>query len=206
MVAHPPDVFSVTIMVTAPKSHLRCHYFSFGHCDLPQNLFQQRRSCHKEIKMGVTKEVIREGDGTNFPTKGVKLSMHYKGTLASNGEAFDSSYDRGRPFEFKIGKGEVIQGWDEGGTVILCNGVCLCGANIMEIVGPHVVLDPSSSIVMKMSLGEKAKLLISSDYGYGAQGIGPIPPNADLVFEVELLKIGEMEANLPAEGGCCVIQ
>lgn len=76
----------------------------------------------------------------------------------------------------------------------------------MEIVGPHAVLYPSSFIVMKMSLGEKAKLLISSDYGYGAEGIGPIPPNADLVFEVELLKIGDREANLPAEGGCCVIQ
>lgn len=72
-----------------------------------------------EIKMGVTKEVIREGDGANFPTKGTKLAMHYKGTLASNGEAFDSSYDRGRPFEFKIGKGEVIQGWDEGGTFMV---------------------------------------------------------------------------------------
>lgn len=59
--------------------------------------------------------------------------------------------------------------------------------------------------VMKMSLGEKAKLLISSDYGYGSQGIGPIPPNADLVFEVELLKIDEKEASIP-ESGCCIVQ
>ncbi|KAG7345368.1 peptidyl-prolyl isomerase [Nitzschia inconspicua] len=124
--------------------------------------------------MGVTKDVIREGDGVNFPKTGNRLAMHYKGTLASNGDAFDSSYDRGRPFEFKIGKGEVIKGWDEG--------------------------------VLKMSLGEKAKLLISSDYGYGSEGIGPIPPNADLIFEVELLKIGDMEANIPAEGGCRTIQ
>ena len=55
-----------------------------------------------------------------------------------------------------------------------------------------------------MSLGEKAKLLISSDYGYGSQGAGGvIPPNADLVFEVELLAIGELQA--AGGGGCCVI-
>ena len=55
-----------------------------------------------------------------------------------------------------------------------------------------------------MSLGEKAKLKISSDYGYGSQGAGGvIPPNADLVFEVELLAIGNLEA--PGKGGCCVI-
>eukprot|EP00591_Stephanopyxis_turris_P002807 CAMPEP_0195524142 /NCGR_PEP_ID=MMETSP0794_2-20130614/23820_1 /TAXON_ID=515487 /ORGANISM="Stephanopyxis turris, Strain CCMP 815" /LENGTH=85 /DNA_ID=CAMNT_0040654305 /DNA_START=151 /DNA_END=408 /DNA_ORIENTATION=- len=84
--------------------------------------------------------------------------MHYVGTLASNGTKFDASHDRGRPFQFTIGIGKVIRGWDEG--------------------------------VMQMSLGEKSKLNISSDYGYGARGAGGvIPPNADLVFEVELLKI-----------------
>ena len=56
-----------------------------------------------------------------------------------------------------------------------------------------------------MSLGEKAKLEITSDFAYGKDGIGPIPPNADLVFVVELLKIGDKEAVLPAEGGCCII-
>ena len=64
--------------------------------------------------MGVDKTTLREGDGTNYPLKGQKLSMHYLGTLV-NGTKFDSSYDRGKPFEFKIGRGEVIQGWDEGG-------------------------------------------------------------------------------------------
>ena len=68
--------------------------------------------------MGVDKKVLREGDGTNFPKKGQKLTMHYSGTLASDGTKFDSSYDRGRPFQFKIGKGEVIRGWDEGGTYV----------------------------------------------------------------------------------------
>jgi FK506-binding protein 1 len=98
--------------------------------------------------MGVTKEIIREGDGTNFPKKGEQLSMHYKGSLASDGTQvqydgigkterkperlfrsqaahihcnfqFDSSYDRGKPFSFTIGKREVIRGWDEGGKEIL---------------------------------------------------------------------------------------
>lgn len=67
---------------------------------------------------------------------------------------------------------------------------------------------PTYCVVMKMSLGEKARLNITSDYGYGSEGAGGvIPPHADLVFEVELLKIGDMEANIPAEGGggCCVI-
>jgi FK506-binding protein 1 len=59
---------------------------------------------------------------------------------------------------------------------------------------------------MKMSLGEKARLNISSDFAYGREGAGGvIPPNADLIFEVELLKIGDMSANIPGEGGCCVI-
>mmetsp|Transcript_17583 Transcript_17583/g.43255 ORF Transcript_17583/g.43255 Transcript_17583/m.43255 type:complete len:124 (-) Transcript_17583:2788-3159(-) len=121
--------------------------------------------------MGVEKETIKEGDGTNFPKKGDQLTMHYTGTLASNGEKFDSSVDKGRPFNFKIGMGQVIKGWDEG--------------------------------VIKMSLGEKAKLLISSDYGYGSQGAGGvIPPNADLVFEVELLAIGDLKAG---GGGCCCV-
>lgn len=57
-----------------------------------------------------------------------------------------------------------------------------------------------------MSLGEKARLNISSDFGYGREGAGGIiPPNADLVFEVELLKIGDLSAKLPGEGGCCII-
>mmetsp|Transcript_26734 Transcript_26734/g.62788 ORF Transcript_26734/g.62788 Transcript_26734/m.62788 type:complete len:125 (-) Transcript_26734:44-418(-) len=124
--------------------------------------------------MGVTKEVLRDGDGSNFPKKGDALKMHYVGTLASNGSKFDSSRDRGRPFSFKIGKGEVIRGWDEG--------------------------------VMQMSLGEKAELHITSDYGYGKEGAGGvIPPNADLVFEVELLAIGDKESDV-STAGCCIIQ
>jgi FKBP-type peptidyl-prolyl cis-trans isomerase len=103
--------------------------------------------------------------------------MHYLGKLTEElgGKTFDSSYDRGTPFTFKIGKGEVIKGWDEG--------------------------------VMLMSLGEKAVLAIPSEAGYGAQGAGGvIPPNADLIFEVELLQIGDKKAVLPKDGGgCCIV-
>jgi len=113
--------------------------------------------------MGVVKEAISSGDGSTFPKEGDQLTMHYTGTLADNGKQFDSSVSRGRPFQFVIGIGQVIKGWDEG--------------------------------VMKMSLGEKAKLQISSDYGYGAPGApGAIPPNSDLTFEVELLAIGNQKS------------
>merc|ERR1711871_1929388 len=103
-------------------------------------------------------ETINEGDGVTFPKAGDKLTMHYTGTLASDGSQFDSSRDRGQPFEFTIGVGHVIKGWDEG--------------------------------VIQMSLGQRATLKITSGFGYGARGAGGvIPPNADLIFDVELLGI-----------------
>mmetsp|Transcript_151315 Transcript_151315/g.267050 ORF Transcript_151315/g.267050 Transcript_151315/m.267050 type:complete len:133 (-) Transcript_151315:57-455(-) len=110
---------------------------------------------------GVVRVVLKDGDQKNYPKTGDELTMHYTGTLASNGSKFDSSLDRGKPFTFKIGIGAVIRGWDEG--------------------------------VVQMSLGEKAKLTIASEYAYGSGGVGDIiPPNADLVFEVELLAINEL--------------
>merc|ERR1719473_648764 len=64
--------------------------------------------------MGVTKEVTQAGDGKNFPKKGDTVTMHYTGTLKDGGSKFDSSVDRGKPFQCQIGVGQVIQGWDEG--------------------------------------------------------------------------------------------
>ncbi|XP_031149826.1 FK506-binding protein 1-like [Sander lucioperca] len=63
--------------------------------------------------MGVEVETIRPGDGKTFPQSGQNVSVHYVGTL-TNGKKFDSSRDRGDPFKFKIGQGQVIRAWDEG--------------------------------------------------------------------------------------------
>jgi len=99
-----------------------------------------------------------EGNGAQAIV-GKKVKVHYTGTLL-NGSKFDSSLDRGEPFEFTLGQGQVIPGWDEG--------------------------------IALMKVGGRAKLIIPANLGYGARGAGAaIPPNATLVFEVELLGVGE---------------
>jgi peptidylprolyl isomerase len=88
---------------------------------------------------------------------GQTVVVHYRGTL-ENGKQFDASYDRGKPFTFPLGRGQVIKGWDEG--------------------------------VQGMKVGGKRKLVIPPELGYGTRGAGGvIPPNATLIFEVELLDI-----------------
>jgi peptidylprolyl isomerase len=95
------------------------------------------------------------------PQTGQTCVMHYTGWLYQNGAKgakFDSSLDRGQPFEFPIGTGRVIRGWDEG--------------------------------VASMKVGGKRTLIIPPELGYGARGAGGvIPPNATLIFEVELLGV-----------------
>mmetsp|Transcript_2398 Transcript_2398/g.5086 ORF Transcript_2398/g.5086 Transcript_2398/m.5086 type:complete len:148 (-) Transcript_2398:70-513(-) len=68
----------------------------------------------QDLGGGLTLEMTKQGDGVHFPKAGDRLTMHYTGTLAKGGSKFDSSRDRGQPFEFKIGEGEVITGWDNG--------------------------------------------------------------------------------------------
>ena len=103
-------------------------------------------------------KIIDHQIGTGAEAKpGNKVSVHYTGTL-ENGSKFDSSLDRGDPFVFTLGKGQVIKGWDQG--------------------------------IAGMKVGGKRRLEIPPELGYGARGFpGAIPPNAKLIFEVELLAV-----------------
>ncbi len=109
---------------------------------------------------GLIYEIIKEGQGA-VAQKGNAVKVHYTGWLYNNGQKgakFDSSVDRNQPFQFALGGGMVIKGWDEG--------------------------------VAGMKVGEKRILIIPANLGYGARGAGAvIPPNATLMFEVELLAV-----------------
>lgn len=96
---------------------------------------------------------LKEGNG-GTPAKGAIVEAHYTGRLL-DGTKFDSSVDRGHPFTFVVGKGEVIKGWDEA--------------------------------FLSMKKGEKRILIIPPGLAYGEKGMGSIPPDATLVFEVELI-------------------
>lgn len=115
---------------------------------------QVEKAMAEELKI----ETLTEGDGDTAES-GMRVTVHYEGRLA-DGTVFDSSYKRGQPFDFTLGAGQVIRGWDEG--------------------------------VAGMKIGEKRRLTIPPELGYGERGAGDaIPPNATLVFEVELLGLAE---------------
>ncbi len=102
-------------------------------------------------------EDLTVGDGEEAQA-GHNVNVHYVGVAYSTGEEFDASWSRGQPLSFKLGAGQVIQGWDQG--------------------------------VAGMKVGGKRKLTIPPELAYGKRGFpGAIPPDATLIFEVELLDV-----------------
>jgi len=110
----------------------------------------------KTMENGLEINVLKDGNGDPVEA-GDTVSVHYTGTFL-DGRKFDSSLDRDEPFQFTVGAGRVIQGWDLG--------------------------------VVGMQVGERRSLRIPSNLAYGSRGAGgAIPPNTDLLFEIELLEI-----------------
>lgn len=110
----------------------------------------------EKTESGLRYQFIQRGNGKKAE-KGRTVSVHYSGSL-ENGKVFDSSYSRKKPIEFPLGKGHVIEGWDEG--------------------------------IALLSVGDKARFVIPPYLGYGERGAGGvIPPNAVLIFDVELMDV-----------------
>lgn len=110
----------------------------------------------EKTESGLRYKIIQKGNGKQAEA-GKTVSVHYQGSL-ENGKTFDSSYARKKPIEFPLGKGHVIEGWDEG--------------------------------IALLQVGDKARFVIPAYLGYGDRGAGGvIPPNATLVFDVELMDV-----------------
>jgi FKBP-type peptidyl-prolyl cis-trans isomerase FkpA len=123
--------------------------------DAARKLGAQSESAVVSTGSGLQYIDVKEGEGT--PAKAGDMAIvHYTGWLV-NGRKFDSSLDRGKTFNFPLGAGRVIRGWDEG--------------------------------VAGMKPGGVRKLIVPAELGYGDRGVGPIPPNSTLIFEVQLLEI-----------------
>ncbi len=114
----------------------------------------------EELESGLRYIVLQPGSGPQAEVGDV-VSVDYYGVMADSTESFDNSYQRGIPYTFPLGQGQVIPGWDEG--------------------------------VAKLQEGAEALLLIPSDLGYGPNGYGSIPPDADLVFYVNLVKVEKQQ-------------
>ncbi|MEO8534632.1 MAG: peptidylprolyl isomerase [Flavobacterium sp.] len=109
-----------------------------------------------KTESGLRYKMIQKGDGKRAEA-GKTVAVHYEGSLET-GKVFDSSYPRKKPIEFRLGQGQVIEGWDEG--------------------------------IALLQVGDKARFVIPSHLGYGSAGAGGvIPPNATLIFDVELMEV-----------------
>ncbi|MDO4728193.1 MAG: peptidylprolyl isomerase [Bacteroidota bacterium] len=118
-----------------------------------EKLLQKLTEGMQQTQSGLYYKILEKGSGDKA-TKGKMVSVHYTGSL-SNGQVFDSSYKRNSPIEFTLGIGQVIEGWDEG--------------------------------ISLLQVGDKAQFVIPPHLGYGSRGAGGvIPPDAVLVFDVEL--------------------
>ena len=110
----------------------------------------------EKTESGLRYQFIQRGEGKQAEN-GKTVSVHYEGSL-ENGKVFDSSYPRKKPIDFRLGQGQVIEGWDEG--------------------------------IALLKVGDKARFVIPSHLGYGSRGAGgAIPPNATLIFDVELMDV-----------------
>ncbi len=125
-----------------------------------QSLKQESLNMQK-TDSGISYQILTAAPaGAAKPKVGAFVTVHYTGWLNDNGnlgQKFDSSVDRGEPFQFKVGIGQVIAGWDES--------------------------------VLDMQVGEKRRVILPHDLAYGARGAGRvIPPYAELIFDIELIK------------------
>jgi FKBP-type peptidyl-prolyl cis-trans isomerase len=109
----------------------------------------------KVLKQGMQVDKLKEGSGPGA-VSGKTVTVHYRAFL-QNGTEVDSSYLKGKPFEFTMGKKQVIPGWEMG--------------------------------MQGMKVGEVSRFLIAPEHAYGATGKGTVPPNAEMIFEVTLLKM-----------------
>jgi peptidyl-prolyl cis-trans isomerase A (cyclophilin A) len=117
---------------------------------------EQLAAGFEKTESGLRYQFIQRGEGKQAEA-GKTVAVHYEGSL-ENGKVFDSSYPRKKPIEFRLGEGQVIEGWDEG--------------------------------IQLLRVGDKARFVIPSDLGYGSRGAGgAIPPNATLIFDVELMDV-----------------